>query len=472
MRVFLPFTLLLALGLSGCPDDEEGTTSAEAGGDTTSGGENTGIDPAAGGGSETDPGWDGDPDDPGGGGETGSGTEGGSETEPEEPGSAWGSPVAETGRPLPPRRPMNASARQSYQSGINAAQAGSVSQARQSFEAALSADSNAYKAAYNLGVLADRAGNERQALEFYQRALRIQADYERAAEGIVAIYVRRGDVPQAISFIEPLARQWERNLYLQALHAETLVHANRLDDAVLAARRALRRDERFVPAMVAIVKASLRRGRNELAETVIDQALRIDDNDAELHYLRGRMLLEEEGRLRGALAELRRAVELRPDYVEARMALGIQLLTGANYTEALQQFQAAEQLAPMSVEVHLNLADAYRANKQWQQAKATFERALSMRSDLPQAHFNLGLMYMAAGEEFPGLDRLTALQRAAEEFRTYRNGMGPRLPRDDPSEGYLEDLNRQIEREQRRIQRDQERQQREAERAARGEETG
>ena len=162
------------------------------------------------------------------------------------------------------------------------------------------------------------------------------------------------------------------------------------------------------------------------------------------------------------LTEFRRSVELRPDFVEARMALGIQMLSGGNYSEALQQFQAAVGLAPTSVEAHLNLGDAYRANKQWQQAKASFDRALSMRSNLPQAHFNMGLMYMSAGAEFPGLDQLGALRKAVEEFTTYRNAMGPRLGRDDPAEGYLEDLNRQIEREQRRIQRDRERAQREA----------
>jgi len=151
------------------------------------------------------------------------------------------------------------------------------------------------------------------------------------------------------------------------------------------------------------------------------------------------------------------------------MSLGIAQLAGGNYQQALQNFQAAARLAPTLVAVHLNLGDAYRATKQWQQAKASFDKALQMDANLAQAHFNLGLMYMTAGAEFPGLDELQALQKAKEEFTRYRNQMGSRLPRDDISEQYLTDLNRQIERTQRRLERERARAEQEAERGARTE---
>ena len=60
----------------------------------------------------------------------------------------------------------------------------------------------------------------------------------------------------------------------------------------------------------------------------------------------------------------------------------------------------------------LGLGNGYRATRQWQLAKQSFDQALRAQADLPQAHFNLGLMYMSAGGAFPGLDIVTALQRA------------------------------------------------------------
>ena len=77
-------------------------------------------------------------------------------------------------------------------------------------------------------------------------------------------------------------------------------------------------------------------------------------------------------------------------------------------------------------------------------------------------------MYQEAGEEFPGLDALTSLQQAKQAFTRYRDLMGPRLPRDDPSAGYLENIDRQIQRIERRREREARQREREAARAAEG----
>lgn len=390
----------------------------------------------------------------------------GTTTPPAQAESPWGRPETESGEALPARRPISGSARDAYRRGIEAGQRGDTEAARRAFEEALRADPSAFRAAYNLGVLADRSGNPDGALTHYRQALRIQPDYERAAEGIVTIWVRRGQPANAVSEIEPLARRWVRNLHMQAVYGEALVHANRPEDAVQAARTALRRDERFVPAMIVLIKANLRLGRTELAESILDQALSIDQNNAELHFLKGRRF-QEQGQLGQALQSYRRAVELRPDYADARMALALQLLQGANYAEAVQQFEAVARLVSDVPEVHLGLGNAYRATKQWEKSKNELDRVIATSPRSAEAHYGLALLYMEAGGEYPGMDLLTALRRAQDEFRAYRELMGSRLSRTDQSTTYLEEIQRSIEREERRIQREEARRQREAERAAR-----
>ncbi|MCB9612588.1 MAG: tetratricopeptide repeat protein [Sandaracinus sp.] len=481
------WTLLLALGLgttvAGCKDDDEGTTSegeestsgGESGGETTSDGSDVVRPPGSSQPSNPD-GWDGDDPAPAPGGTTGGETAGGGTTgtpgQPEQPAAnPWGATQAEQCRP-PARREMNSGAQRVFNEGLRAAASGNAADAQRSFERALSEDSGAFKAAYNLGVLADRAGQENRALELYRQSLRIQADYEKALEGMVTIYYRRNSVPEAVALVEPIARRFPTNLHVQALYAEVLTRAERYEQAWDAARLALRCDERFVPALLATVKVSLAQGRRELAESILTQAISIDADNAELHFIRGTLLREDAARYREALEEFRSAVRLRPDYGEARLALGIAELGGGNYTQALEHFQAAARLSPTLVAVHLNLGEAYRATKQWEKAKAAFDKALQMDGNLAQAHYNLGLMYMTAGADFPGLDALQGMQRAKEELTRYRNLMGPRLRRDDPSTAILADLDRQIEREQRRIEREARAREREAARAASGGEGG
>jgi len=338
---------------------------------------------------------------------------------------------------------------------VRAAAANDLPAAEASFQQALERDPNAYPALYNLGVLADRAGKESDAVNFYRRALQVLPDYEPAARGIATIEVRHGRVQEAVATVEPLANEYRANLEIQALYAEMLVEARRLDEAWMAARRALKCDERFVPALVALIKASRAQGRDELADSILDQAMQVDPDVAELHFLQGEKLRAEPGRLREAMAAYERAVQLRPDYAEAQMALGIQLLAGGNYPSALSHFQAAERLVPTLPAVHVNLGDAYRATGQWSAAQRAYRRALELQPKLPEAHYGLGLLFLSAAGELPGLDELTAYEKAIGEFKTYRSQMGPRLTKDDQSEEYLRDLDRMIKRARRRLERQQ-----------------
>ncbi|MDH5494075.1 MAG: tetratricopeptide repeat protein, partial [Myxococcales bacterium] len=273
------------------------------------------------------------------------------------------------------------------------------------------------------------------------------------AEGIVTIHLRRGSVPDALAFIEPLARRYATNLHLQALYAEVLVRAERYEPAWNAARAALRCNERFVPALKALVRASLAQGRRRLADTILEQAIEIDGDDPELHYIQGTLYRESAERLRDALDEFEAAVRLRPDYVDARMALGVQLLSGGRYEDALGHFQVVVRLMPGSAAAHLNVGDAQRSLRQWDPAKASFERVLRLDPNNAPAHFNLGLMHYAIGLEREQQEQIDAMQLARQHFVQYRNLMGPRLARDDPSEQYLSEVDRTIQRAQRAIER-------------------
>jgi tetratricopeptide (TPR) repeat protein len=302
-------------------------------------------------------------------------------------------------------------------------------------------------------VLADRSGQSNVALQHYAKALSIQPDYESAVEGTARVHLRQGAAGQAVGFVQPIATQWERNLHLLAIYATVLVEAGRLDDAEQTARKALSRDERFVPAMLALAKSSLKRGRVELADAILDQALAVNANYYETHLLQARRHADE-GRTAQALTSYRRAVALRPDHAEARAELGLLYLAAGNYAEAVVQLEAVAKLVPTLVAPHLNLGDAYRASKRWQDAKRELDAALRLQPNLPEAHFVFGLLYYEAGEAFPGLSKLESLKRAQLELSTYRDQMGARLAKDDPSVGYLSDITRQLDREQRRLERE------------------
>ena len=103
----------------------------------------------------------------------------------------------------------------------------------------------------------------------------------------------------------------------------------------------------------------------------------------------------------------------------------------------------------------MNLGDAYRATRQWSAAQTAYRQALALQSKLPEAHYGLGLLFLTAAGDFPGLDELTAYEKAVDELKTYRAEMGASLSKDDQSEEYLRDLDRLIKRVRRRLEREQ-----------------
>src|SRR5699024_4386690 len=107
-------------------------------------------------------------------------------------------------------------------------------------------------------------------------------------------------------------------------------------------------------------------GREALAESILEQALAIEDDNAELHFLKAKVLKQTPGTATESIRELERAVELEPTFVKARVALARQLIDARNYAKAVEHLEAAHRLMPGSTAVRLNLADAYRANEQYQ----------------------------------------------------------------------------------------------------------
>lgn len=376
-------------------------------------------------------------------------------------GAAWGAPEAQSGAPLPPRPRLKSAARSSLRDGAKAAKKGKWDEAVAAFERALEADPQAYEAAYDIGIVAERRGKPDEALAAYLRALKLQPDYELAVDATVRIHLRRGDPERALAFARPIAEAWQRNLALQAILANVLIARGQLDEAEAIARAALVRNERFVPAMVALANAAIARSRMELADSILEQALAIDANNADVHFAIGRRH-QQEGRLSQAVASYKRAVELRPDYCEARMALALQYMAAGNYAEALAEFETLARLAPGLPAVRLNLGDAQRVNRHFRTARRTLEN-VAKEDHLPEAHYNLGLLYLEAGAEYPGLSLLETLQRAQTEFTAYREAMGARLAKDDASAGHLADVQRLLERERKRIEREEARKKRTAE---------
>jgi tetratricopeptide (TPR) repeat protein len=119
------------------------------------------------------------------------------------------------------------------------------------------------------------------------------------------------------------------------------------------------------------------------------------------------------------MAELKRAIELRPDLVEARVQLATYLLESGNAAEAATLLEGAIRHRADHLLAHLNLGDAYRLIGKTADARRELEWVLRKDPSVYQVHYNLGLLYLFS-DNIPGVTPEQAVTRAIEELETYK----------------------------------------------------
>lgn len=137
--------------------------------------------------------------------------------------------------------------------------------------------------------------------------------------------------------------------------------------------------------------------RPEAALAAMQQAVRLDVNDAEAHNNLG-VILKELGRLPEAMTCYEQAIEINPTFAEAHNNLGNALLAQGKFQEALVCFEAAIQHKPTIAEAHFNLGYAHQYLGCLTAAEAAYRSAVQIRPHYVDALINLGTIFKDRGQ--------------------------------------------------------------------------
>jgi tetratricopeptide (TPR) repeat protein len=238
-----------------------------------------------------------------------------------------------------------------------------------------------------------------------------------------------------------------------------LVRRGHYEQAINQCKAALRRNEKYVPAMVVMARAYYHLNKLEFAESVCDIALSIDASSAECLNIKGFVALKNENDPL-AREQFDKATKAKDSFGPAWLNLGVQYLKVKNYPAAIPALEKATQLLPNRAEAHLNLGSAYRGAGEVGKAQASYLKALQLKPNYPDAYFNLGILFLDA-PSFPGMNRLQQLNTAVDHLNKYKRMMSY-LPKDDPADAYIREAQKAYEREQKAMEREAQRKAREA----------
>ena len=349
-----------------------------------------------------------------------------------------------------PKRQVSAASRSALSAAISDMDRGDLAGAEDQLKDLVDDSDAGPLASYNLGILVDRQGRSQEARGHFEEALRRDPELAPALVSLVRLYLRDGDVSGALRTADRYITARPDNQDLVEAKLLVLLHSRRFEEVIRDAKQVLRADETNTRAMVAMAGAYTSLGKYELAEDILKQVLKGNPEPylkAEVHYRLGSvyMIQERDG---AAIGAFRSAVNLRPDFAEARNNLGVLYHKARDYENAIVHFTEAIGTFPKFKEAHLNLGNAYKGQKSWSSAEKAFLDATRIATDFAPAYFNLGVLYLDA--QFDGRDRKEQYQLAIDNFNRYKAEMKASLPREDPADAYIEEAKKKIELERKR----------------------
>jgi len=310
---------------------------------------------------------------------------------------------------------------------------GRLPEAEQIYREVLRAEPAHAEAHHNLGVLALQTGRTEIALAHLKAALEAAPHHEQfllsyagalidgrcldEASAVLAEGQRRGFQGETVNALAERvnaaraagARGGEDPSPAALEHVSALLQQGRHAESESAARALTRSHPRSGFAWKWLAVALAQMGFGEEAAQAMGLAADLL-HDPESYYNLG-ALLHAQGKSLEAKASYRRAIDLRPDFVEAHNNLGGVRKNLGRLEDAEASFRRVLELRPENADAHFNLGVVLQDAVRLAESEACYRRAIAICPDHAGAHFNLGVVAQDQGRL---RDAESAYRRALE----------------------------------------------------------
>lgn len=309
------------------------------------------------------------------------------------------------------------------QAGIDLHQAGSLLQAKATYEEILRLDPRHFDALHLLGIIAAQMQDPAQAERLIARALEVNPtsqvayanhgntllelgrpdealiSYEKAiaiAPNYAEAFNNRGLALQRLGNLHEALASFDKAIALQPQYAEAINNRGtalrllgHLEDAVRSHDQALAIRPDYPEALNNRGVCLQDLGRLEAALTSYAAALSLSPDYAEALNNQG-TCLQALGRSEEASKSYLRAIGLKPGYAQALNNLGIALQDLQRFEEALLRHDEAIALEPRFLEAHNSRGNALQGLMRLEEALKSFDQVIFAAPDYAPAHYNKG----------------------------------------------------------------------------------
>ena len=191
------------------------------------------------------------------------------------------------------------------------------------------------------------------------------------------------------------------NLYLKGRFYWNERTKNGLERATKCFTEATKRDPNFARAYSGLADCLMiqevwgyvsPQESHEKRSAYVKKAIELDDSLPEPHVALAAILASREWDVENAEREIRRAIELNPNYAHAHQVYGFGVLGPCGrIEEAITQLKQAEKLDPLSPIIATNVGDILFLAGQFAEAEKQYRKVIDITPDFAYVHSRLGL---------------------------------------------------------------------------------
>ena len=120
--------------------------------------------------------------------------------------------------------------------------------------------------------------------------------------------------------------------------------------------------------------------------------------EAQKEFDEGRAALLEEKKIEVGISRLEKAVNLYPNFLEARLLLGTAYMDARQFDKAERELRRSLEIDPKLAAAYFGLGELYRRQQKNDEAEKVLREGLKLEPKSHQGHFTLGQVYFAKGD--------------------------------------------------------------------------
>ena len=313
---------------------------------------------------------------------------------------------------------------EALQKGIEAHRAGNAQEADRYYTVILKANPKHPDANHNMGVLAVSLGKVEAALPFFKTALEVNSKINQYWLSYIDALIKLNRVDDARAVFYQAKNkgkkgdgfdQLEQQLkvsgenYLSDNESEQgpseyqlqdlikLYNKGQLQQMLTEASSLISQFPKSITLSFMMGAAYQGLGNLGVAVEFYQKAINIKPDHVDAYNNMG-IALKIQGKLEEAIEAFKKALSLQPDYAEVYINMGNALKEQGNLDDAIKAYIKAFSIKPDSAEACCYVGIALISQGKLEEAIEALNKALSIKPDYTDAHYNMGIALQAAGK--------------------------------------------------------------------------